>query len=130
MSGRFFLDTNAIVELLKGNDNVLRIVRSADFLACSIISELEYSSFSGLTENDVNLIDEFLSRISVIDICHSDTELKREILGARKAKKIKLPDAIILASAKLKNCQLVTADIELIKAARKIGAAVAGFPLP
>lgn len=36
MSGSFLLDTNAIIQLLKGNESVFRIIENADFLACSI----------------------------------------------------------------------------------------------
>ena len=115
MSGRFFLDTNAIIELLKGNAEILKIIETADFIACSVISDLEYRSFPGLLETDARLIYEFLSRISVLDITHDDIELREKIAVIRRSKKIKLPDAIILASAKLNNCQLVTADKELMK---------------
>ena len=115
MNGNFFLDTNAIIQLLKGNLELCKIVKNANLVACSVISELEYFSFPGISENDISLFIKFLSRIKVIDVLHNDSELKKSITIIRKTKKVKLPDAIILASAKLNNCQLVTADKELLK---------------
>ena len=37
MSGRLFLDTNAIIDLLKGNQEVVNLVSGASFIACSVI---------------------------------------------------------------------------------------------
>ena len=49
MSGsRYLLDTNAIIQLLKGNAELGALVSEADFLATSIIAELEYFAFSDL----------------------------------------------------------------------------------
>ena len=42
MSGEFyFLDTNTIIQLLKGNQELIKILKEAEFIACSIISKLE-----------------------------------------------------------------------------------------
>ena len=113
MSGNFFLDTNAIIQLLNGNNDVYDIIKDADFIACSIISELEYYSFPKITNDDISLLKKFLERITVVDLTHHDIEIKKRIVEIRKSKKVKLPDAIILASAVITNCQLVTADKQL-----------------
>ena len=42
MPGRLLLDTNAIIQLLAGNKELLELVSSADFVATSIICELEF----------------------------------------------------------------------------------------
>jgi len=56
MNGKgFLLDTNAIIQLLKGNKGLLSLISDADFISTSIISEMEYFSFSGLSEEDVLL---------------------------------------------------------------------------
>ena len=115
MSGSFLLDTNAVIQLLKGNESVFRIIENADFIACSIISELEYLSFSDISEKDISLLSEFLSRISIIDLASDDLDLKSHVVKLRQSKKVKLPDAIIVASAKLHDCKLVTADKALIR---------------
>ena len=45
---RFLLDTNAIVALLDGNAAINRLIIGADWVGVSIISVLEYMSFSNL----------------------------------------------------------------------------------
>ena len=47
------LDTNAIVQLLKGNKELIAVLGAADFIATSIVAEMEYLSFSGLSDADV-----------------------------------------------------------------------------
>ena len=53
MNGRrYFLDTNAIVQLLSGNPSILETISEAEYIATSVICEVEFFSFSGLTEED------------------------------------------------------------------------------
>lgn len=110
MNGNYFLDTNAIIQLLQGNREIYDILSGASFIACSVISELEYRSFPDISDKDLLLLDRFLLRISVVDVNHANSALKDKISQIRKSRKVKLPDAIILASAKTNNCLLVTAD--------------------
>ncbi|MFA6292098.1 MAG: type II toxin-antitoxin system VapC family toxin [Victivallales bacterium] len=110
---KYFLDTNAIIQLLRGNDSIHSLLKNADFIACSIISELEYLSFRNLSKNDIELFKKFLDRIDVVDIKHSQSELKHMIVEIRKNKQLKLPDAIIIATSKFLKCKLVTADKQL-----------------
>ena len=50
---RYLLDTNAVIQLLKGNSDVSSILGDADSIALSIIAEMEYLSFPGLNDHDV-----------------------------------------------------------------------------
>lgn len=121
---RFFLDTNAIVQLLSGNAELRNSLQGAVYVATSVICELEFLSFPGLSEKDRQLFQSFLSKISVIDVCTGDVQLKEHIQDYRRAKKLKLPDAIIVASAAVHDCHLVTADKQLLKIP---GLAVQGY---
>jgi tRNA(fMet)-specific endonuclease VapC len=117
MNGRrYILDTNAIVALLKGNESLLNSTEQAEWVGISIISKLEFLSFPDLTESDSKLFKEFQRRINVIDLSHMDEYLISKIIDIRKSyKKIKLPDAIIISTAIMNNCTLITADKELHK---------------
>jgi predicted nucleic acid-binding protein len=117
MNGRrCILDTNAIVALLKGNVSLLNCTEQAEWVGISIISKLEFLSFPDLTESDSKLFKEFQGRINVIDLSHMDEYLISKIIDIRKSyKKIKLPDAIIISTAIMNNCTLITADKELQK---------------
>ncbi len=114
MNGRYFLDTNTIIQFLKGNREIFKIINNSNFLACSVISELEYLSFNNLQDDDIALFKEFMTRIKVYDLLHEDNSLKNSILSIRKSKKVKLPDAIILATSSNNDCTLITSDKHLL----------------
>jgi predicted nucleic acid-binding protein len=117
MNGRrYILDTNAIVALLKGNEFLLDCIEQAEWVGISIISKIEFLAFPDLTESDGKLFKEFQGRIDVIDLSHIDEYLISKIIDIRKSyKKIKLPDAIIISTAIMNDCTLITADKELQK---------------
>ena len=107
---RYLLDTNAIIQLLKGNAELVALASNADLLATSIIAELEYFSFSDLSENDISLYRVFRSRIRVFDVPSDDLILTHMVTEARKSFKLKLPDAIIAATARANGLAVLTAD--------------------
>lgn len=116
MSGkRYFLDTNAIIQLLVGSRELLELLNQADYVATSVICELEYLAFPGLADEDKALFEQFSEQVEVTHLCSGDIQLKKLILALRSEKKLKLPDAIIAASAMQKDCTLITADDELLK---------------
>jgi predicted nucleic acid-binding protein len=68
-----------------------------------------------LSEKDRRLFQSLLARITVIDVCTGDVHLKERVQAFRAEKKLKLPDAVIAASAAIHECILVTADKQLLK---------------
>ena len=114
MNGRrYFLDTNAIVQILSGNRELLALLMDAEYVATSVICELEFLSFPLLLEEDAALFSQFIKRVEVID----NGVLKNKILKIRSSRKVKLPDAIIAASSLTSGCTLVTADRQLLNMA-------------
>lgn len=56
MSGnRYVLDTNAIVALLQGNSQLIQLLQGADWIRVSVISQIEFLTFSGLSQEDCQL---------------------------------------------------------------------------
>ena len=106
----YHLDTNAIVQLLKGNKELIAVLGAADFIATSIVAEMEYLSFSGLTDADVALYQAFRGRIQVYDVPSADTAFTQLVVKARKEHGLKLPDAIIAGTAIAKGLIILTAD--------------------
>ena len=106
----YLLDTNAIVQLLKGNKELIAVLGTADFIATSIVAEMEYLSFSGLTDADVALYQAFRGRIQVYDVPSTDTTFTQLVVKARKEHGLKLPDAIIAGTAIAKGLIILTAD--------------------
>ncbi len=115
MNGRrYFLDTNAIVQVLAGNCELLALLSDAEYVATSIICELEFLSFPALPEEDAMLFRQFSKRVEMVDLASGDLSLKNRILEIRSARKLKLPDAIIVASSAISGCTLITADRQLL----------------
>ena len=106
----YLLDTNAIVQLLKGNKELIAVLGAADFIATSIVAEMEYLSFSGLSDADVALYQAFRGRIQVYDVPSADTAFTQLVVKARKEHGLKLPDAIIAGTAIAKGLIILTAD--------------------
>ena len=111
MSGKgYLLDTNAIIQFLKGNSELVSILADADFIATSIIAEMEYYSFPRLIEEDVSLYQSLRSRIQVYNVPADDPIFSQLVVNARKNHGMKLPDAIIAATARTSNLSVLTAD--------------------
>lgn len=112
---RYFLDTNALVAFGNGEKTIGDLLSDADAVSTSVICELEYLSWEGLTEQDENRFREFLTLINVVDVSSSDVNLKSRIVEIRRANvKIKLPDAIVMASAAATGSVLLTRDHQLL----------------
>lgn len=111
MNGRrFLLDTNAIIQLFKGNAELSALLSSASFVAVSVISEMEYLSFSGLSDHDANLFKEFRADIDIFGVPADDHSFTQMVVEARTRFRMKLPDAIIAATARENGLTILTAD--------------------
>ena len=114
MNGRrLLLDTNAVVALLQGNKQLLELTQNAEWIGISIISQIEFFCFSGLTDGDREIFAAFEKKIEVINLTLSEADLINKAIEIRKSFRVKLPDAIIAASALTRNAILVTADAKL-----------------
>ncbi|GCL38619.1 MAG: type II toxin-antitoxin system VapC family toxin [Sphaerospermopsis kisseleviana] len=111
----YLLDTNAVVAVLQGNTQLLQILQNADWIGISVISQIEFLAFSGLSELDYQLFQEFIQRVEVVGLSAKDTLLIDNIIKIRQQYRLKLPDAVITATAIQNTASLVTADQELIK---------------
>jgi len=111
---RFLLDTNAVIALLGGNNQLNDTLTDAKWVGISIITKLEFLSFPGITKADVDLFSAFESRVEVIDITNAQMGLLKDVVRLKKTARIKLPDAIIVASAIANKALLITADMLLL----------------
>ena len=112
---RYFLDTNALVAFGNGEKTIGDLLSDADAVSTSVICELEYLSWEGLTEQDENRFREFLTLINVVDVSSAGVDLKNRIVEIRRTNvKIKLPDAIVMASAAATGSVLLTRDHQLL----------------
>ena len=106
-----FVDTNILLYFLKGNEEVVELISDKD-LTISFITELELLSFPKLTTETENQIKELLRNCTIAELKQDIKELTIEV---RRKHRLKLPDAIIAASAYSYKLPLITADKEFQK---------------
>ena len=107
MSGnKLFLDTNIILYLLSGDQTLAKILNDKQFYI-SFISQLELLGYLGISKAEQKQVEGFLDQCTVIDI---NNRIKVETIRIRRKYKIKLPDAIIIASASYLDVPVITAD--------------------
>jgi predicted nucleic acid-binding protein len=107
MSGSsYVLDTNIISFFLNGDANLLSYFNYTN-IHISFITELELKSIPGLSKNDITSLEAFLQTCIITDI---NTPIKNAAIAFRKNFKLKLPDAIVAATASYLAYELVTAD--------------------
>jgi predicted nucleic acid-binding protein len=111
MSGklRCILDTNAVVSLLNGNQELATRLETAAYVGISVITYLEFLAFDGLSDADRNSFKLFCSRVEIVPLAHKD-ELADSTLTLRTRHRLKLPDAIIGATALCRNAIIITND--------------------
>jgi len=99
-------DTNPLIYLLDGNKAIAQFLDNKQ-LYLSIITELELFGKQNLSKNDNELIDSLLMNCFIIDIEHEIKQIYKEI---KQKYTIKLPDAIIAATALYLDLPLLTFD--------------------
>jgi predicted nucleic acid-binding protein len=111
MSGkpRFVLDTNAVVSLLNGNREMATRLEAAAYVGISVITYLEFLAFEGLTDDDRKNFKQFCSRVEIVPLAHND-DLADNALTLRTRHRLKLPDAIIGATALCRKAIIITND--------------------
>ena len=108
----YLIDTNIIIYYLEGEQAVVSFLRThRGKLAISSITWMETLSYP-FSANEEQVVRVFLQELRLIEISSPVMELSIEI---RRTKKMKLPDAIIAASAIHHDLTLVTRNIKDFK---------------
>lgn len=93
MITRYFLDTNAIIYLVNGR---LASPLPEGKYSISIITEIELLSFSGLSNEEEQRIRDLILALDRVQLSDTVRDLTIQL---RRKNRLKLPDAIIAASA-------------------------------
>jgi predicted nucleic acid-binding protein len=99
-------DTNILIDLLKGREEANNEVGRYSRLAISRISWIEVLTGAGSSE-DQHRVENLLGYFEMIEL---DEPVAREAISLRQQHRIRLPDAIIWATARLRDSLLVTRD--------------------
>jgi predicted nucleic acid-binding protein len=122
MSGiKYLLDTNFILGLLKATPEVLAIVMERDLLASSCaysaVTRMELLGYPNITSDEERLISDRLSKFTYLSI---SSEVEDLAIALRRTRKLKLPDALIAATAIHHSLELLTLDQALLTFAKTI----------
>jgi predicted nucleic acid-binding protein len=97
------LDTNILIDYLNGIPEAGKEIGRYRDKAISLITWMEV--MAGTTAQDEQIIKTFLSQFELLPI---DGTVSAEAVAIRRSRKIKPPDAIILATARTSDRLLVT----------------------
>ena len=107
MSGNnILLDSNIIIYLLSGDNKLKSYFENKSFYISSI-NELEILGYKGISNEEAEALNYFLEECSVIEL---NPGIKKITIDIRQKFSIKLPDAIVAATAIFLNIPLISAD--------------------
>jgi len=107
MAEMIILDTNVVIYLQKGV--LVEQLPEANY-AVSVITEMELLSFPNLTVAELEWLENFFTDVTVLPLSE---EVKVSAIAVRRDYRLKLPDAIIVATALTRNAVLLSNDQQL-----------------
>ncbi len=113
---KYLLDTNVILGVLKQNPEALRLIdlQHTPLHACaySFITRIELFSFPEINAAETKIIQDFLNEFTYLGMTPNVEDHTIEI---RKQYRLKLPDAMISATARAYGLELLSLDQTLIR---------------
>lgn len=112
MSGlRFLLDTNFLLGMMKSAPAVQAMLQRLAPLtgqcAYSAVTRMELLGFPGITDAEEALIKSRLHELTYLAL---DRQIEDSAIALRRQRRIKLPDAVIAATALTHGLELLTLD--------------------
>lgn len=117
MGIKYLWDTNTVIYYLQQQFSISAGTFIDDLLkenhpAISAITEIELLCWKTASDKDYELLLNFINDITVIEL---EQPIKLKTVEIRKNSRIKLPDAIIAATAVVYNLTLITRDTKDFK---------------
>ncbi len=117
MSGsKLLLDTNVALYLLRGDRSAADALDGQEVFI-SFITRMELLSKPGMTKAEVKRVEAFLNEWPMVDM---DRGIMDQAIVLRREFRLKIPDAIIAATAIFLNVPLLTADSDFEKLRERI----------
>ena len=103
---KILLDTNIALYLL-GGDATLATILNQKEVFLSIISEMELLAYPTISDVEIQSVKSFIADANILELTQP---IKEIAISIKRQYKLKLPDAIIAASAIQANLPLISAD--------------------
>lgn len=112
----YLLDTNVVIHFLDASlpiksINALNQIVD-DTPTISVVTKMELLSFNFTSIDEQTVMETFIDNSTIVDI---NNDIVAKTISIRKTEKIKLPDAIIAATAIVGNFTLITSDTDFKK---------------
>lgn len=108
---KFLLDTCFILGFYRQEPQVLKIVKQnnlrLEYCYISPINKMEVLGYQNISQSDEIGLTKLLNYFTTLAL---NEIVENKVINLRKHHKIKLPDAIVLATALTHHCQLLTLD--------------------
>ena len=108
---RFLLDTNFVLGMMKSapavQTTLQRLAPLTGQCAYSAVTRMELLGFPGITEAEQALIDARLQELSYLAL---DRRIEDATIALRRQRRIKLPDAVIAATALTHGLELLSLE--------------------
>jgi predicted nucleic acid-binding protein len=112
---RFLLDSNVLINLVNGKPEAVALLQDnqakPSLCAYSSVTRMELLGWAGMTEAQEQFAKQLLATMQHMAIVH---EVEEKTIALRRRRKVKLPDAIIAATAQAHGLQLLTLDQGLL----------------
>jgi predicted nucleic acid-binding protein len=106
---KVLLDTNIIIYLSNETLPIENVFQNQNEYYISIITYMESLGYSFSSQQEEDKIKLLLSKIKILYV---DFSIASKVIYIKKNKKMKLPDAIIAATALTQNLELMTRNVE------------------
>lgn len=103
------LDSNVIILASRQQIDTEKLLSLYDEFYVSIVTFMEVYAYDFQNQTEKDLIDELFANLEIVEVSRAVAE-QAIIYRKHSGKKIKLPDAIILATAKHLGADLLTED--------------------
>lgn len=110
MSGsKLLIDSNIAIYLSKRILSLNDIAKPGDILFTSLVSYMEVLGYKFIDKAEESFVKTLFNSLQLLPVSQAVAE---RVIGYRQIRKIKLPDAIILASAHEFGCTLITRNVD------------------
>ena len=109
---KVLFDSNIIIYASKGLIDIQKILNEYSEYFISIITYMEVLGYNFVNNEEKEVIEEILNNFTILNV---DLEIANIVINIKCTKKIKIPDAIILATAKHHDLELLTLNTDDFK---------------
>jgi predicted nucleic acid-binding protein len=108
---KYLLDTNFVLGLMKREPAVIKLIEADEILAAecaySAVTRMELLGYPGITDEEARAVQSRLAKMVYLPI---SSAIEDAAISLRQLRKVKLPDALIAATAACHGLKLLTLD--------------------